>query len=355
LKYNFTYTHLDLFSGIGGFSLGLESTGGFETVAFCEFDKAAQKVLKLRWPNVPIFEDIRGIDENTLSDTNGKPSRQRGHDWADAEKSTERGAYENRGGTDDRRKSGAGENEADGGFGIDIITGGFPCQPFSVAGKRAGTEDNRYLWPELLRVIQLVKPTWCILENVRGLLGIEDGLVFENCLLDLEAAGYEHQTLVIPACAVNAQHRRDRVWILAHSVNSPDRAIHQQAGEKDGIQGKHWKAGRSWMPCGTSGNKENVADTIPNNAQRQLGEGIDQKNGSFQGKRQVRPCGNGGRGRPTQSRLGGEFDGISHWLDESGLPKVSSGVPKRANRLKQLGNSIVPQIAAAIGYAILEI
>jgi DNA (cytosine-5)-methyltransferase 1 len=332
---------LDLFSGIGGFSLGLESTGGFETVAFCEFDKAAQEVLKLRWHNVPIFEDIRGLNEETISNTNKREGGSRFKPKSVSEKQFQFGT--NCGaGVDTKTKPR-----------IDIITGGFPCQPFSVAGKRAGTEDNRYLWPELLRVIRLVKPTWCILENVRGLLSIEDGLVFENCLLDLEAAGYEHQTLVIPACAVNAQHRLDRVWILAHTVNSPDRAIHQQAGEKDGIQGKHWEAGRSWMPCGTGSDKENVAYTIPNNAQRQLGEGIDQKNGSFQGKRQVRPCSNGGRERPTQSRLGGKLNGISRWLDESGLPKISSGVPKRANRLKQLGNSIVPQIAAAIGYAII--
>jgi DNA (cytosine-5)-methyltransferase 1 len=329
---------LDLFSGIGGFSLGLESTGGFETVAFCEFDKAAQKVLKLRWPNVPIFEDIRGLNDTVKED---------------------------------------------------IITGGFPCQPFSVAGKRAGTEDNRYLWPELLRVIRLVKPTWCILENVRGLLSIEEGLVFENCLLDLEAAGYEHQTLVIPACAVNAQHRRDRVWIICHANNSrsgqrlqterirqtddegraeqPQFEFSKTSENVDYANSTQCERGRvssgvreeksnisSRSKCRDA--SENVADTTSIGRQGQR-ESVQRSNNKKERERQTdnvesisQP-----RIRRTESRLGGEFDGISSWLDESGLPKISSGVPKRANRLKQLGNSIVPQIAAAIGYAILEI
>jgi DNA (cytosine-5)-methyltransferase 1 len=295
MKYNH-YTHLDLFSGIGGFSLGLESTGGFETVAFCEFDKVAQKVLELRWPNVPIFEDIRGINEETLCNT--------------SEQGLERGARA-RVQRNSNGLAGTGNGDGDREIFADIITGGFPCQPFSVAGKRAGTEDNRYLWPELLRVIRLVKPTWCILENVRGLLSIEDGLVFENCLLDLEAAGYEHQTLVIPACAVNAQHRRDRVWIICRA-------------KQDGV----------------------MADTNSTQCERRR---------PSIGAREEHANISSGSGRNAESRLGGEFDGISRWLDESGLPKVSSGVPNRANRLKQLGNSIVPQIAAAIGYAILEI
>lgn len=286
---------LDLFSGIGGFSLGLESTGGFETVAFCEFDKAAQKVLKLRWPNVPIFEDIRGLNDTVKAD---------------------------------------------------IITGGFPCQPFSVAGKRSGTDDNRYLWPELLRVIRLVKPTWCILENVRGLLSIEDGMVFENCLLDLEADGYEHQTLVIPACAVNAQHRRDRVWIVGHasSIRGQD--------ERRAVCGKDekWQDIIGCRIIGASKNeRENVAYACRPGREKFNPAAIADGSGYRAGRNAQRwPDG------PTQPRLGGESYGISRWLDKSGLPKVSSGIPNRVNRLKQLGNSIVPQIAAAIGYAIIE-
>lgn len=329
---------LDLFSGIGGFSLGLESTGGFKTVAFCEFDKAAQKVLKLRWPNVPIFEDIRGLNDTVKAD---------------------------------------------------IITGGFPCQPFSVAGKRAGAADNRYLWPELLRVISLVKPTWCILENVRGLLSIEDGLVFDNCLSDLEAAGYEHQTLVIPACAVNAQHRRDRVWIICHAKHDGQPAsgnqselqrepgrTHKEIKQFTGssIQRENvcnansTQRERERMSSGVREEKpdiksrskcrdasENVADTTIIGRQGQR-ESIQRSNKKKKGERKTDNVESisESRIRRTEFRLGGEFDGISRWLDESGLPKVSSGVLNRANRLKQLGNSIVPQIAAAIGYAIIE-
>lgn len=342
MKYNH-YTHLDLFSGIGGFSLGLESTGGFETVAFCEFDKVAQKVLELRWPNVPIFEDIRGINEETLCNT--------------SEQGLERGARA-RVQRNSNGLAGTGNGDGDREIFADIITGGFPCQPFSVAGKRAGTEDNRYLWPELLRVIRLVKPTWCILENVRGLLSIEDGLVFENCLLDLEAAGYEHQTLVIPACAVNAQHRRDRVWIICRAKQDG------VMGNADSTQCERERVSigvRQEKPDISSRSKcrdasENVADTTGIGRQGQR-ESIQRSNKKKEGERQTDNAESISepRIRRIESRLGGEFDGISRWLDESGLPKVSSGVPNRANRLKQLGNSIVPQIAAAIGYAILEI
>lgn len=306
--------HLSLFSGIGGFDLGLEATGGFETTAFCEFDKKAQEILRLRWPGVPIFDDIRGINEETIK--------------------------------------GESEHIA---CGVDIITGGFPCQPFSVAGKRGGTEDNRYLWPELLRVIQLFKPTWCILENVRGLLTIEDGVVFGNCLSDLETSGYEHQTLVIPACAKNAQHRRDRIWIICHAKHNGQPASKvRESTEQGNDRGKAGKC-KTNKSQGSSEQRSSVADTNTDNAQGEFGGSLNEKDRRIQGERQTRSCSNGERrGGETQSRLGRELDGLSSWLDEQGLPKVSKGVPRRVDRLKQLGNSIVPQIAYEIGRAILD-
>ena len=154
---------LDLFSGIGGFSLGLERAG-FETVAFCEIDPYCRKVLKKHWPEVPIFEDIRKLNGDEVDD-------------------------------------------------IGLICGGYPCQPFSCAGKREGKNDDRHLWPEMYRIIKAIRPRWVIAENVAGHISM--GL--DTVLSDLEAEGYTCWTFVIPACAVDAKHRRDRVWIVANA------------------------------------------------------------------------------------------------------------------------------------------
>lgn len=159
---------LDLFSGIGGFSLGLERTGGFKTVAFCEIDPFCRKVLAKHWPGVPIYEDVRTINEHLTAD----------------------------------------------GVVFDVLTGGYPCQPFSHAGKRRGEEDDRNLWPAMFEVIKGHRPTWVIGENTFGHVSL--GL--DNVLSDLERLGYACQAIVIPACAVESHQRRERVWILAHAV-----------------------------------------------------------------------------------------------------------------------------------------
>ena len=158
---------LDLFSGIGGFSLGLESTGGFETIGFVEKDSFCQKVLKKNFNNINIEGDIRNV---------------RGEKYA-----------------------------------AEVITGGFPCQPFSVAGKRKGTDDDRYLWDEMLRVIREVKPRWIIGENVEGIININKGVVLRQVQTDLENEGFKVQCLVIPASGIGAWHQRKRVWIIANS------------------------------------------------------------------------------------------------------------------------------------------
>lgn len=164
--------HLDLFSGIGGFSLAASWVwDDLEIVSFCEQDKFCQKVLKKHWPDVPIFDDIYTL------------------------KGDQFGA-------------------------VDIITGGFPCQPFSVAGKQRGSEDDRYLWPEMLRVIKEAKPRWVVGENVTGIIN----LALDDVLASLENIGYETQAFIIPACGVDAPHRRDRVWIVAHSERNRRRS-----------------------------------------------------------------------------------------------------------------------------------
>ena len=158
---------LDLFSGIGGFSLGLHSTGKFDTIKFVEFDKYCQKVLNKNFPNIPIEGDIRNV------------------------KGTE--------------------------FEADVITGGFPCQPFSVAGKQKGTNDNRYLWPEMFRLIKEIKPEFVIGENVQGIVNLQDGMVLRSVLNDLESESFEVQCFLIPASGIGAWHKRNRVWIIGHS------------------------------------------------------------------------------------------------------------------------------------------
>jgi DNA (cytosine-5)-methyltransferase 1 len=172
---------LDLFSGIGGFSLGLEAAG-FETAAFCEYDQEAQKVLRKNWPNVPIFSDVRTLTKQELQD-NGIQN-------------------------------------------IGLICGGYPCQPFSVAGERRGAEDDRHLWPEMFRLVKELRPTWVIGENVAGHINM--GL--DEVLADLETEGYTARTFVIPACAVDAHHRRDRVWTVAHANrdSESDGSKHEQ-------------------------------------------------------------------------------------------------------------------------------
>lgn len=174
--------HLDLFSGIGGFALAADRVWSNATHVFCEIDPFCQAILKKHWPNSYIYEDIR-----TLTNTNGAGLQATG-----------------------AKQQTAGLTR------VDLLTGGFPCQPFSAAGKRKGTNDDRHLWPEMRRVIQEFSPRYVVAENVRGLLNIEGGVVFETVCTDLEALGYEVQPFVVPACAVNAPHRRDRVWIVAH-------------------------------------------------------------------------------------------------------------------------------------------
>lgn len=154
--------HLDLFSGIGGFALAAK-WAGFETIGFCENDSFCKKILNKHWPDVYIFPDIETM-----------------HHWGH----------------------------------VDLLTGGFPCQPFSIAGKKRGINDDRYLWSEFYRIIRECHPHWIIAENVSAIVGME----LDNILSDLERAGYEAQSFIIPACAANAPHRRDRLWIVANAM-----------------------------------------------------------------------------------------------------------------------------------------
>ncbi len=160
---------LDLFSGIGGFSLGAEYNN-IETIGFVEKDAFCQKVLRKHWPNTPIIGNIRDVTKDTFEP-------------------------------------------------VDIVSGGFPCQPFSVAGKRRGTDDDRYLWDETIRVVSLYKPRWFVGENVEGIVNIQNGMVLRQVQDDLEKEGFEVQCGIIPASGIGAWHQRKRVWIIGHNVS----------------------------------------------------------------------------------------------------------------------------------------
>ena len=225
--------HLDLFSGIGGFALAVEEIWPKSEHIFCDNDSYCQRLLKLRFPNSKIYEDIKEIKSVADTDRNGlqEPGKkqQTGGNRQLLENTSDRIFHARFDSDSDgnrltiRKKkvnsAEAGKQTFNGVEGcIDILTGGFPCQPFSQAGKRRGTDDDRYLWPEMLRVIRLAKPRWVIAENVRGLLTMQNGMVFEQVCLDLENSGYEVQPFIIPAVAVNAPHRRDRIWFVAHAI-----------------------------------------------------------------------------------------------------------------------------------------
>lgn len=343
-------THLDLFSGIGGFALAAK-WGGFETVGFCEINPYCQELLKLRFPGVKIYNDIRRLThEQFIADSEGWESR----------KQTERKG----------RKNISGGN-----IKIDLLTGGFPCQPFSCAGRRRGTEDDRFLWPEMFRVIKEFRPRWIIGENVNGItnmvesggeIGMEgagdtdaedgngissDGILW-GIIESLEDLGYSIQPLVIPACAVGAPHRRDRIWIIAH--RNSDTVRH--AANSDQLHDDHAGHGAGEV-CGKQRweTTEIQGCSIDNYTRREGLEG-HARNGH----------GSEGRQNPAGSvfQAGWECD----WLEvASALCRVDDGLPvsldgfklskskHREERLKGLGNAIVPQIAFEIMRKIREV
>ena len=325
---------LDLFSGIGGFSLGLESLGQFKTIAFCEKDKFCQKVLQKNFPNITIEGEIRDVK---------------------------------------------GEK-----YKADVVCGGFPCQPFSVAGKRKGTDDDRYLWDETIRVVRECKPKWFIGENVEGIINIQEGMVLRQVQTDLEKEGFEVQCLIIPASGIGAWHQRKRVWIIGCNVsNSNDRF---SIGENKEVQtrGNTITDGSSSDVPKTQRNEHQHTSTRQSGASELWGfysekekqseqnfrskaigcddifgkENVQNSNSfglqghrlqsdNLQKKNSTREIFNSSIEKQqtwwqTQSELCGVPNGVSYELDKD-----------RANRVKALGNSIVPQIAREIGKAII--
>jgi DNA (cytosine-5)-methyltransferase 1 len=300
---------LDLFSGIGGFCLGLERTGGFKTVAFCEIEPYPRKVLAKHWPEVPCYHDIRELTAERLT--------------------------------------------ADG-IGVDVICGGFPCQDISTAGKGAGLAGERSgLWSEFARLIGELRPQYAIVENVSALLS--RGLA--DVLGDLATLGFDAEWHCIPASAVGAPHRRDRIWIVAHPrrLNS-DWWCGQRGGSQE-ARSCNWPArsskyafdvadasGNGWAERGKNSDSLCVGENR-NWISQFSGDGSTIPNASSTGC--IRPLSSGLR---TQLASPQCRDG---WFTEPDVGRVANGVPSRLDRLKGLGNAVVPQIPELIGRAIL--
>ena len=315
---------LDLFSGIGGFSLGLERAG-METVAFCEIEDYPVSILSKHWPDIPVHRDIRKLD--------GKQYRDK----------------------------------------IDVVCGGFPCQPFSVAGQQKGKEDDRHLWPEMLRIIKESKPTWVIGENVAGFIR----MALDDVLLDLEAEGYTTQSFVIPACAVGGIHRRDRVWIIGYSEHNGRNG--SENGQSDTSRNDRDKKGQNETikPARPGCERSDDADTKEQfsnglSINGEFSESQKSESGDRDSKKPVSNANNKGlqgtqtprhtesEGEKANKQPAGLHDFFRQEFKPIGLPAESpvchrdDGVPDRVARLKALGNAVVPQIPELIGRAIME-
>jgi len=275
-------THGSLFSGIGGFDLAAEWMG-WENVFHCEWNEFGKKVLNHYWPNAISYDDITKTD---FTIHRGK---------------------------------------------IDILTGGFPCQPYSAAGKRKGKEDERHLWPEMLRAIGEIQPGWIVGENVLGLVNWSGGLVFEEVCADLENKGYEVQPFILPACAKDAPHQRQRVWFIAKNTMR-NGCLFGGSEKTKSNDGKQWNTSAG-INDGFYLSERNVTNTISSgriqNNEQQSSSKLKYSIPSWERF-------------PTQSPVCSRNDGFSSKLDGITFPKW------RAESIKAYGNAIVPQVVYEI-------
>jgi len=363
-----------------------------ECVGQVENDPYCIKVLEKHWPDVPRWGDIKDVTAETLADA----FRSNCHGRTNKPKWKTKGRTPVNGTSEDGATSGENSPHPT----IELICGGFPCQPWSAAGKRGGTEDDRDLWPEMLRVIEIVRPNWVIGENVRGFVSMEMGL--DRSISDLENIGYAVQAFIVGAVSVGAPHRRDRCWIVAHydrqQRGADSRKPNAGADWGDNIVGsgenvadaagsgrgkgdkntggpsKGTGAQREWGRSTNGG--EDVADTDGSGRQQQRGAKAaraelpaaecggdvadanspkrERGYGGEQGKQPTGPS----RWFP-EPNVGQLADGLSTGLagwprEPEGVPRVATGVRNRVDKLRALGNSVVPQVVERIGYAILE-
>ena len=328
-----------LFTGIGGFDLGFERAG-MEIAWQVEIDEFCNKVLAKHWPNVKRFKDVKTVSGKELEP-------------------------------------------------VDLLCGGVPCQPASCAGKRRGTKDDRWLWKEPFRIIAELdpKPKWCVFENVRGLLTLENGLVFDNLLSELENLGYETRTFCLPACAVNAPHRRDRVWIVANSrcehgeraevngkLNRPlsceeNASMSERPTSNDGqgiitdseLRGRQMPEPENIGQCGTA---QTEWSEQANRIEGQDSHAPDSSNQRLQGCERPGSHGEGQAAHGSITERNNTWD--EPWFEvaqrfcklDDGLPDRLARPARNRNRvqkLKALGNAVVPQIPEILGRAIMGI
>jgi DNA (cytosine-5)-methyltransferase 1 len=323
--------HISLFSGIGGFDLAAEWMG-WQNIASCEINPFSRRHLEFYWPDAYHHDDIHTLTFDLLNEKISKKYP----DWQ----------------SDDI-----------------ILTGGFPCQPYSQAGKRLGKEDERHLWPEMLRVIREVRPRYIVGENVSGIVNWSDGLVFEEVQVDLENEGYEVQAFILPAAAVDAPHRRDRVWFIANRYDSRTESFGQVRQNK--IYGLDTSSNTNSNGQQRSNGKHEInASERRKYAQRYIEQGVkhgiitnanDQRlqrgavNGGISGSGTKRNKHSAGlfcttwQNFPTQSPVCIRNDGIPARLDGITFPKW------RNESIKAAGNAIVPQVALKIFQAIEQI
>lgn len=297
-------THLSLFSGIGGLDLAAERAG-FRTVGQCEFADYPYQVLCRHWPDVPKWRDICTLSGGDFCDRTGLRT-------------------------------------------VDVLSGGFPCQPFSVAGKRRGTEDDRYLWPEMLRVIKELRPAWVVGENVAGIIN----MALDQVLSDLEAQGYETRTFVIPACGVDAPHRRDRVAIISYNnaIRRSVRGSERKRIYRDKTRNETDSGGSDVADAERIGLRKNSNQSAYN----------EKRDGQAYGKKRKTKlceagCGSSDVSNPAgtgfQNRTSGAFfrpeeeqkpERSDWWPIEPDVGRVAHGIPHRVDRLRCLGNAVVP-------------
>lgn len=354
-------THIDLFSGIGGFALAAQRVWPNIQHTFVEYDPFCQAVLKKHWPEAEVNGDIHAF----IADT--KERRREGREVS-------------------VRSSGSQQATTDAHRAY-ILTGGFPCQPFSAAGRRKGTEDDRYLWPAMFEAVTLFKPRWVIAENVAGLVTWNNGMVLETVCSDLEGQGYEVQPFIIPATAVGAPHRRDRVWIIGYAKyngyattekreGGNTRSDSHKAGTEEFLESTRSDLPRHATTNGSSTGRitraepgkhddreREVCEDVGNDGDKVRGVARERDSDSAhaertgKGKRRefetARQRGKRGRAGRTERN-----DWQANWPEIAAtLCRVDDGIPRRLDRnprLKALGNAIVPQVAEMIMRGIQE-
>lgn len=320
-------THLSLFSGIGGLDLAAEMAG-FTTVGQCEWADYPTKVLEKHWPDVPRWRDIRTLTGGSFYERTGLRT-------------------------------------------VDVVSGGFPCQPFSVAGKRRGKEDDRYLWPEMLRVISELRPAWVVGENVAGIVN----MALDQVYADLENEGYAVQAFIIPACAVDAPHRRDRVCIVGWKrsacnlfYSNSESAEYKNIGKSEKGKQEQPRVGGLYTDVSDSesirlqrewSGWDQIGGARPEKAQpeRRCDVLSDTDNGSWslRWNRELPAVEETGGGRTDHGGREAEYVAGEWWPAEPNVRRVVNGVPHRVDRLKCLGNAVVPQQFYPIFQAIADV